>query len=75
MNDSICGTWERLADAVYPGGAIALSRKGWQAVGAEKSRWAEDISPEMDVDRNRSQSFHYFRNALRMLATPAKNPL
>ena len=75
VNDSICGTWERLADAVYPGGAIALSRKGWQAVGTEKSRWAEDISPEMDLDRNRSPSFQYFRNALRMLATPAADPL
>ena len=75
VNDSICGTWERLADAVYPGGAIALSRKGWQAVGAEKARWAEDISPEMDVDRNRSPSFQYFRNALRILATSAEGPL
>ena len=35
-NDSICGTWEKLADAVYPGGSAKLSEKGWQAVGAEK---------------------------------------
>lgn len=75
VNDSICGTWERLADAIYPGGAIALSRRGWQAVGAEKSRWAEHISPAMGVDRNRSPSFQYFRNALRMLATPAEDLL
>ena len=45
-NDSICGTWERLADAVYPGGSAALSEKGWQAVGAEKSQWAERIAPQ-----------------------------
>ena len=75
VNDSICGTWERLADAVYPGGAIALSRKGWQAVGTEKSRWAENISPAMDVHRNSSPSFQYFRNALRKLATPAEDLL
>ena len=75
VNDSICGTWERLADAVYAGGAIALSKKGWQAVGAEKSRWAENISPVMDVDSNKSPSFQYFRNALRELATPAEDLL
>ena len=26
VNDSICGTWEKLADAVFPGGAAALTR-------------------------------------------------
>ena len=67
VNDSICGTWEKLADAVYPGGAKALSRKGWQAVGAEKARWAEEISPRMDVENNASPSFCFFRNELRSL--------
>lgn len=66
-NDSICGTWEKLADAVYGGGAKALSRKGWQAIGAEKSRWAESISPRMDVNRNTSPSFRSFRNHMRLL--------
>lgn len=28
INDSICGAWERLADAVYNGGSTALSAKG-----------------------------------------------
>ena len=51
---SICGTWEVLADAVYPGGASALSSKGWQTVGMEKSRWAESISPFMEIGSNRS---------------------
>ena len=73
VNDSICGTWEKLADAVYPSGAAALSKKGWQAVGKEKSKWAEDISPVMDVGNNNSPSFQYFRNALRVLATPAED--
>ena len=61
VNDSICGTWEKLADAIYPGGSSALSARGWQAVGAEKSKWAEEISPLMTVEENRSPSFHYFR--------------
>ena len=36
VNDSICGTWETLADAVYPGGVIALRKNGWHAVGTER---------------------------------------
>lgn len=65
--DSICGTWELLANALYPGGAAALTLKGWQAVGAEKSKWAEVISPHMRVDDNRSPSFCYFVGRLREL--------
>ncbi|MFV0438535.1 MAG: DUF4276 family protein [Desulfopila sp.] len=68
VNDSICGTWERLADAVSKGGATALAQKGWQAVGAEKSQWAETISPHMNVDKNDSPSFGYLRDTLRKLA-------
>lgn len=60
VNDSICGTWEKLADAVYTGGSQALSALGWQAVGAEKSRWAEEIAPRMDIAINDSPSFCYF---------------
>jgi len=68
VNDSICGTWECLANAVYSGGSGKLSTKGWQAVGAEKSQWAEKITPYMDVTKNDSPSFAYFRNKLRELA-------
>lgn len=74
MNDSICGTWECLADAVYPGGSSALSKKGKMAVGAEKSQWAEKITPNMDVTNNRSPSFAYFRRALLELAEKAPPP-
>ena len=66
-NDSICGTWELLADAVFPGGSRALKRRGWQAVGREKSAWATKISPLMDVENNASPSFRYFREKLRAL--------
>ncbi|MBF0407452.1 MAG: DUF4276 family protein [Candidatus Riflebacteria bacterium] len=59
-NDSICGTWEKLADAVYKGGAPALIKKGWQAIGAEKTKWAKEISPHMIVENNNSPSFCYF---------------
>lgn len=68
ISDSICGTWEKLADAVFAGGSQQLSKLGWQAIGKEKSIWAERISPYMDMDRNNSPSFCYFRNKLRRLS-------
>lgn len=63
-NDSICGTWEKLADAIFPGGSAALSTNGWQAIGAEKTVWAEKITPHMDVNNNASPSFGYLRKKI-----------
>lgn len=68
-NDSICGTWEVLADAVYPGGATSLSAQGWQGVGLEKSRWADAITPHMTPSTNRSPSFKWFVGTLKALAS------
>lgn len=70
-NDSICGTWETLADAVHKGGARKLKElraKRRRAVGAEKARWAKGISVHMDVENNKSPSFIHFREKLRELA-------
>lgn len=67
IQDSSCGTWEKLADAVFSGGAQSLAKLGWQSVGKEKGIWAERISPLMDVDNNSSPSFCYFRDKLRRL--------
>lgn len=63
--DSICGTWERLADAVYPGGSSKLAQQGYRVVGTEKARWARDISPHVEISRNQSPSFANFVAALR----------
>lgn len=68
VNDSICGTWEKLADAIYKGGKATLAAKGSQAVGREKSKWAEEISPHMSIDNNQSPSFCHFREKIRELA-------
>ena len=57
QNDAICGTWELLADAVFTKGAGALEKRGSQAVGREKSAWAEKIAPHMNVDANASPQF------------------
>ena len=67
QNDSICDTWELLADAIYPGGSIKLKERGYQAVGKEKSEWAERITPYMDINNNKSPSFCYFRDKIRKL--------
>ncbi len=66
VQDSICGTWELLADAIHPGGSPALGK--WPASGQAKCEWAERIAPRMDVDRNRSRSFRVFRDGVRKLA-------
>ena len=68
VQDSICDTWEVLADAVYPGGARPLKKLGYPPVGAAKSEWAEEIAPHMDIDSNQSKSFQVFRDGVRNLA-------
>jgi hypothetical protein len=67
-NDSICGTWETLAEAVCEGGVEGLRSQGWYMVGRMKSVWAQAIPPHMDVENNASPSFRYFRKKLRELA-------
>ena len=67
QNDSICDTWQLLADAIFVGGSSKLKIRGGQAVGREKSTWAEKITPYMDVSKNKSKSFCYFRDKIREL--------
>ena len=67
-NDSIRGTWEILANAIYPGGVEQLKKKGWQTIGAEKTAWAERIVPHMQLDSNQSPSFRYFYHCVKELA-------
>ena len=63
-NDSICGTWELLADAIYKGGIAALRKKNFPTIGMEKCEWSENISQYMDVNNNLSASFVYFKGKL-----------
>ena len=65
--DSVCGTWELLADAVHPGGSHSVKKVGWPLPGKIKHEWAENIGPHMDVARNRSPSFCRFRDGLQSL--------
>jgi hypothetical protein len=68
QQDAICGTWEKLADAVYPGGFQKLGKLGYPVVGAMKREWAERIVPLCNIDKNQSKSFQVFRDGVLRLA-------
>lgn len=67
VQDSICGTWEVLADAVFAGGSAAIRKAGWPLPGQVKHEWAAQIGPELDIENNTSPSFCKFRDGLRRL--------
>lgn len=67
QQDSVCGTWERLADAVHPGGSAAIRKAGWPVPGQLKHEWAEKIGPHMRIENNQSPSFCKLRDGLRRL--------
>lgn len=62
VQDSICGTWEVLADVVYPGGVSKLKKNcpTYMELGKCKSEWAKKIGIHMDIAHNSSPSFNYF---------------
>jgi len=66
--DSICGTWEKLADAVYSGGSEKLKQLGWPHTGRAKCEWANNIACHLDVECNQSKSFQVFRDGIKNLA-------
>ena len=67
IQDSICGTWEVLADAVYKGGSARLKKSGYPKIGRVKMEWAQSITPHIEVERNISKSFQVFRDGIRRL--------
>ena len=68
VQDSICGTWEVLANAVHQGGSASLKNLGWMQTGAAKCEWAMNIAPHIDIEANKSKSFQVFRDGVRRLA-------
>jgi len=68
VQDSICGTWEKLADAIYLGGSQKLKQMGYPLTGQAKCEWAKTIAPHLDVENNQSKSFQVFRDGIRNLA-------
>lgn len=68
VQDSICGTWEILADAIHQSGSSGLKKLGYPEIGKAKCSWAAAIAPHMDISRNQSVSFQVFRDGLSDLA-------
>lgn len=66
--DSVCNTWERLADCIHPGGSASIGKAGWPAAGRIKHEWAERIGPKMKPEQNASPSFCRLRDGLLRLA-------
>lgn len=64
VQDSVCNTWELLADAVHVGGVAAIKKVGWPLPGQIKHEWAEKIGPFMCIDENTSHSFRKFRDGV-----------
>lgn len=67
VQDSICGTWEKLAEAVYPGGLTRLNKdcSSYMEIGTQKCEWARNIGEYMNLDNNQSPSFNYFMGEIR----------
>ena len=68
VQDSMCGTWEVLADAIHAGGSKRLRQAGYPVAGQAKCEWARAIAPHINVDQNQSKSFQVFRDGVRSLA-------
>ena len=67
VQDSICGTWELLADIVFKGGLKKFKKEcpTYREVGRYKAEWAEQIGAHLDLNNNKSPSFQNFLSALR----------
>jgi len=75
QQDSVCGTWEYLVDALYSREEARRFRNAdFATVGELKRKWAIAIGPHMDPERNVSPSFGKLRDGLRRLVqeTPSE---
>lgn len=65
--DSICGTWELLADVVYPGGIRQIRKEfhSFMDIGSLKAEWAHNIGKNMNIEINKSPSFQRYIAELR----------
>jgi len=69
VQDSVCDTWELLAEAVHPDGIQTIRQAGWPLPGQIKHEWAERIGPLLDPASNLSPSFRKLRDGMRRLAS------
>lgn len=66
IQDSICGTWETLANVIYPGGISKMKKTcvSYMEIGAKKAEWAYNIGKFIDLEHNNSPSFKFFISEL-----------
>lgn len=66
IQDSICNTWEYLADILTPKGINEFKRKNNNVydIGKKKIEWATEIGACMDIRNNNSPSFNRFIEAI-----------
>jgi hypothetical protein len=70
QQDSIVGTWEKLADiTLNSADATRIKQGSYQEIGIQKSYWAKHIGENMDVQHNASPSFNCLKKKLEELAT------
>ncbi len=64
--DSICGTWEVLADILTKKGLKEFKKRYSTVyeIGAKKCEWAETIGSKMNIRSNKSPSFNYLISEL-----------
>lgn len=72
--DSIIGTWEYLAEAIYNGGIEKLKRTmtSYYEIGEQKCIWADEIGAYLNLRNNRSPSFNHLLSKLDMICGKAK---
>jgi len=64
QQDSICGTWEKLAEAVDPKEYKICKKQGYPRTGKMKCELARKIAPHMNIQANQSKSFQVFRDKI-----------
>ena len=71
VQDSICGTWETLANAIYPGGYSKLIKNAvsYSEIGRIKAEWSRNIGAYMEFNSNNSPSFNYFFSEIQRRAS------
>ncbi len=65
--DTICDTWEVLAEMVYPKGLSRLRKKSggsYSEIGKAKCEWADKIGKYIHLYENVSPSYQYFINEI-----------
>ncbi len=67
--DSIIGTWEHLADAIYSGGVDRLKKiaTSYYEIGEQKCIWADKIGACLDIRNNKSPSFNHLLTKLDLI--------